>query len=268
MSEEVVVHLSGRIDAANSKNIQEFLAEKLSTNCRSLTLDLQEVTSIDSSGLGILVTTFKQLKERGGHLNLSHVSPGILAILEQTHLDKVFLIEGRSAAERERQEEEEALKAAPPAVPIAPKVTGRIEPGLSFPRYQYLYIGLGLSLALLVGTQLYFYRRITDDELRPYLKSNAALVRAVLTDLHRSAQKYPGSAQELQQLLQEKALNLKNVYSKTPLQIFPGKQGGQPGDLLYDTSIRGYELRVVGKDGLPLREENGAEFILTERQKA
>ncbi|MTJ08371.1 MULTISPECIES: sugar transferase [unclassified Anabaena] len=56
-------------------------------------IDFQNTTFMDSSGLGSLVSNFKNSQEKGIQVILRHVTPQVMAVLTLTGLDQVFPIE-------------------------------------------------------------------------------------------------------------------------------------------------------------------------------
>ncbi|MEI6445794.1 MAG: sugar transferase [Nostocales cyanobacterium ELA583] len=56
-------------------------------------IDFQDTTFMDSSGLGSLVSNFKNSQEKGIKVTLRHVTPPVMAVLNLTGLDQVFPIE-------------------------------------------------------------------------------------------------------------------------------------------------------------------------------
>jgi anti-anti-sigma factor len=56
-------------------------------------IDFQNTTFMDSSGLGSLVSNFKNSQEKGIKVTLRHVTPQVMAVLNLTGLDQVFSIE-------------------------------------------------------------------------------------------------------------------------------------------------------------------------------
>ena len=55
-----------------------------------IVLDLQQVTYIDSSGLGLMVSKYVSARRRGGDVKLLHPSARSIHLLEITHLAQVF----------------------------------------------------------------------------------------------------------------------------------------------------------------------------------
>ena len=77
-----VVHVAGEIDVYTAPVLRERLDEQISAGRRHLVVDLQGVTFMDSTGLGVLV----------GRLKLVCTSERILKVFAITGLDKVFQI--------------------------------------------------------------------------------------------------------------------------------------------------------------------------------
>jgi len=60
---------------------------------RQIVIDFQNTTFMDSSGLGSLVSNFKNSQEKGIIMTLRYVTPQVMAVLDLTGLDQVFPIE-------------------------------------------------------------------------------------------------------------------------------------------------------------------------------
>jgi anti-sigma B factor antagonist len=66
-----------------------------------IVLDLQQITYIDSSGLGLMVSKYVSARRRGGDVKLLHPTARSLHLLEITHLSEVFdVFESESDAVR------------------------------------------------------------------------------------------------------------------------------------------------------------------------
>jgi anti-sigma B factor antagonist len=64
----VTVAVSGEIDAASAPPFRSYLDECLSEGATEITLDLTELTFIDSTGLTVLVGVINQLRREDGRL--------------------------------------------------------------------------------------------------------------------------------------------------------------------------------------------------------
>ena len=85
-----VVTCSGRIvDGPEAAVLQQQLKDLL-PDCRYIVLDLAEVNSIDSSGLGLLVRLLMRIQSVHGHLKLCGVQANIGEVLRVTRLGTIF----------------------------------------------------------------------------------------------------------------------------------------------------------------------------------
>lgn len=87
-----VVSVAGEIDVYTSPLLQEHLVEVLRDGSSSIVLDLSEVTFLDSTGLGVLITGLKRCRSADGDLVLVTAQPNVLKVLEITGLNDVFKV--------------------------------------------------------------------------------------------------------------------------------------------------------------------------------
>lgn len=87
--ENGVLILEGRLDASQS----EKASEKLSEVDESITIDMSGLDYISSSGLSVLIKTYKRLEESGETVRLINMSDRILDVFKLTRLDQFFEIE-------------------------------------------------------------------------------------------------------------------------------------------------------------------------------
>jgi anti-anti-sigma factor len=86
-----VISPNGSLNATNSLEFEQELTTALTQNVNTILLiDLEEVESIDSAGLMVLVSGLKLTQKLGHRLVLGKVSPAVRIILEVTQLDQVF----------------------------------------------------------------------------------------------------------------------------------------------------------------------------------
>lgn len=81
-----------RLDAHNSSELKELVLKTLEEGGRHLVVVLDDVKFIDSSGLGALLSGYKNANQRGGTLVLCGLQPRVLSMFELTRLDRVFEI--------------------------------------------------------------------------------------------------------------------------------------------------------------------------------
>lgn len=70
--------------------LREAVTEALNTGSKSILINMAGVTTIDSSGVGELVSTYTSVANRGGKLKLLHLPPKVDDILQVTQLITVF----------------------------------------------------------------------------------------------------------------------------------------------------------------------------------
>ncbi len=86
-----VVDLSGRITLGEGcSQLRELIRDLLAKGHKSILLNLGEVTYIDSSGIGELVSGFTAVSNQGGHLKLLNLTKKVHDLLQITKLLTVF----------------------------------------------------------------------------------------------------------------------------------------------------------------------------------
>jgi anti-sigma B factor antagonist len=85
-----VVAVSGEIDVHSGPVLREHLLDLIAHHESEIVVDLSEVSFLDSSGLGVLVTAHKRARALGGHLRLAACRPAVADIFQITALDKAF----------------------------------------------------------------------------------------------------------------------------------------------------------------------------------
>ena len=83
-----VVCLQGRIVNGETSSLREAVDAQL--NGSSVVLDLARVSTIDASGLGMMLALRKQAEAKGVGLKLMNVSKFVKQVFEITRLDTVF----------------------------------------------------------------------------------------------------------------------------------------------------------------------------------
>lgn len=85
-----VVSASGELDVHTAPALKSQLDGLSQSPSPSLVVDLAEVGFIDSTGLGVLVSTLKHVRESGGSLDVVVSSPRVLRVFALTGLDVVI----------------------------------------------------------------------------------------------------------------------------------------------------------------------------------
>jgi anti-sigma B factor antagonist len=86
----VTLVLSGRLSRNDGQGLRELIQGQLSNGVRHFVLDLNGVSSIDSAGLGELVSAHTSVSSKGGSMQLSGFKPGTGELLKMTRLLTVF----------------------------------------------------------------------------------------------------------------------------------------------------------------------------------
>ena len=76
-----VLTITGDVDVMNAGRLRELLADEYAADSRHLVLDLQAVSFLDSTGLGILVATHRRTRNVAGSLRLVVADQGLLQLL-------------------------------------------------------------------------------------------------------------------------------------------------------------------------------------------
>jgi anti-sigma B factor antagonist len=87
-----IVELSGRIDLTNASKLHNAIKELLNKEVQDVILNLNQVSFIDSSGMGVLVSILHSIQSHERHLKLCTLQANVLNIFELLKLDKVFEI--------------------------------------------------------------------------------------------------------------------------------------------------------------------------------
>lgn len=91
-SEGVTLVLSGEIDLYTATQVRQRIHELVSGGRKHIIADLQGVTYLDSTGLGVLIGALRRTRETDGNMAIACSQPRLLRIFEITGLAKVFRI--------------------------------------------------------------------------------------------------------------------------------------------------------------------------------
>ena len=87
----VVVDLSGQIKLGEGSSVlRETVKDLLSKGHKKILLNLGEITYIDSSGIGELISAYTSVRNQGGELKLLHLTKKVHDLLQITKLYTVF----------------------------------------------------------------------------------------------------------------------------------------------------------------------------------
>ncbi|MGZ8585581.1 MAG: STAS domain-containing protein [Actinomycetota bacterium] len=85
-----VVRVAGELDLHTSPQLRDHTLALIGEPPVWIALDMTQVSFMDSSSLGMLVTCLKRIRERDGRLVLAGVTGSPLKVFALTGLDRVF----------------------------------------------------------------------------------------------------------------------------------------------------------------------------------
>ncbi|WP_377640209.1 STAS domain-containing protein [Oryzobacter terrae] len=85
-----IVSVAGEVDVYTAAQLRAALDEEVAAGHVELVVDLDDVTFLDSTGLGVLVGRLKLVRNQSGWLRLVCANERILRVFRITGLDKVF----------------------------------------------------------------------------------------------------------------------------------------------------------------------------------
>lgn len=90
----VVVDVDGQLIVGNRQELKQMILDEVEKGERKFLVDFTHTGYIDSSGLGVLVSLSKKIREQGGELRLSTLNEDLRTLFELTKLDTLFRIAG------------------------------------------------------------------------------------------------------------------------------------------------------------------------------
>ncbi|NCU18304.1 anti-sigma F factor antagonist [Pallidibacillus pasinlerensis] len=98
----LIVRLSGELDHHTADDVREKVSTAIEkNNIRYVLLNLEDLQFMDSSGLGVILGRYKQLKQIDGEMIICSVSPSV---------ERLFNISGLFKIIRFEKSEDEALQ--------------------------------------------------------------------------------------------------------------------------------------------------------------
>ena len=86
-----ILDIAGRIVLGDgSKEMRNRIAELVNAGHKKILLNLAEVSYVDSSGLGELVSSYSNVTNAGGKIKLVNIQPKVAELLKITKLYSVF----------------------------------------------------------------------------------------------------------------------------------------------------------------------------------
>lgn len=90
----LIVRLNGELDHHEAERLREQWKEKMYTNSiKHVVINLEAVTFMDSSGLGVILGRYKEVLQLGGEMVVCSISPSIKRLFEMSGLFKIVRLE-------------------------------------------------------------------------------------------------------------------------------------------------------------------------------
>ena len=87
-----VLDVEGQLIVGNRQELKQKVLDELEGGERRFLIDFEDTGYIDSSGLGVLVSLSKKIREQGGELRLANLNEDLRTLFELTKLDTLFQI--------------------------------------------------------------------------------------------------------------------------------------------------------------------------------
>jgi anti-sigma B factor antagonist len=87
-----IIDVEGQLIVGNRQELKQKVLEELERGARKFMIDFSSTGYIDSSGLGVLVSLSKKIREQGGELRLANLNEDLRTLFELTKLDTLFHI--------------------------------------------------------------------------------------------------------------------------------------------------------------------------------
>ncbi len=85
-----VLSLKGQLDALTAGSMKPIVDDLMDSKTTNIVFDLQNITLIDSSGVGAIVSVFKRTRAWNGDTKISGLSAQPLEVFKLLKLDKVI----------------------------------------------------------------------------------------------------------------------------------------------------------------------------------
>ena len=89
----VDIGLDGPLTSHDRQELRRSVLEELDRGARHFRIDFARAGSVDSSGLGALISISKHIREGEGELRLANLGPELRTLFALTKLDVLFAID-------------------------------------------------------------------------------------------------------------------------------------------------------------------------------
>lgn len=90
LENDLRLQIDGALDALTARDVRPIFDQVVADKPKRVTVDLEALTLIDSSGVGAIVSLFKRVKADGGQVVVVRAHDQPLAVLKLLKLDRIF----------------------------------------------------------------------------------------------------------------------------------------------------------------------------------
>ncbi|WP_064090967.1 anti-sigma F factor antagonist [Rossellomorea aquimaris] len=88
------IRLSGELDHHTADDLREKASTLIEReNIKHIIMNLEELSFMDSSGLGVILGRYKQIKQKHGEMVVCAISPSVNRLFEMSGLFKIIRLE-------------------------------------------------------------------------------------------------------------------------------------------------------------------------------
>ncbi|PGT82638.1 MULTISPECIES: anti-sigma factor antagonist [Bacillaceae] len=96
LGDQAIVSVAGEIDAYTAPKLREAIIPLAEEPNPNITINLKNVSYMDSTGLGVFVGLLKSVRKNGGQLNLAELSDRLERLFSITGLSDIIDISSKS----------------------------------------------------------------------------------------------------------------------------------------------------------------------------
>jgi stage II sporulation protein AA (anti-sigma F factor antagonist) len=94
IGEVLCIRLRGELDHHTAEQLKEQASQAIETyNIKHIVLNLEQLSFMDSSGLGVILGRYKQIKQKHGEMVVCAISPAVNRLFEMSGLYKIIRLE-------------------------------------------------------------------------------------------------------------------------------------------------------------------------------
>jgi len=94
-----VFEISGRLNLGNLlQSVESAIRGIIDGGARKLVIDLAGLSSIDSSGIGMLISCGGQMEQMGGRMRLAGAQASVSKVFEMVHMERILPLDSDLAS--------------------------------------------------------------------------------------------------------------------------------------------------------------------------